>query len=283
MNRAKFTWAKSEHSMTKSIILFAALTFLFGAMFYTAWLSYEASITAQSVSKTIAEKMTIKSHVIEKIPGWGDDANILKMNQTRNEQASFQYGSYFLGWSFLAIILSLVFGRKSSVLPLTLLGISLIALTVGITAPAMTMVAQKNIKFVGDLVLYYESRGIIDTIIALLGPKGSWLIGFPLLLFSVVLPLVKTGALIVAMLRPTKDLEKILAFVHKVGKWSMADVFVVSLLLSFFAAGHDGFIEAKLMVGIYFFAYYAILSILGATLVNSQFAKTLKLVVTPEE
>ncbi len=59
---------------------------------------------------------------------------------------------------------------------------------------------------------------------------------------------------------------RVAGFVKAVGKWSMADVFVVALLLTFLSLSGDGLTDARLGTGFYFFAGYVLLSLLAAQL-----------------
>ena len=60
---------------------------------------------------------------------------------------------------------------------------------------------------------------------------------------------------------------------HKIGRWSMADVCVVSWLLAFMATERQEFMHAELQVGIVFFASYAILSIAAGMIVEKQYER----------
>ena len=141
------------------------------------------------------------------------------------------------------------------------LGLAAIAAVFGIITPAMTMTAQQ-VTPVGEISLYHESRGIWDTVRGLLGRDGSLIVGIPLLVFSIVLPLAKTALLATALASRGKVQPRVMDVISRLGRWSMADVFVVALLLSFFAANHNRLISASLLPGMAFFAYYAVLSIL---------------------
>lgn len=122
----------------------------------------------------------------------------------------------------------------------------------------------------GSVVLYFESKGILDTIVALLKPTGSLYIGVPILLFSVVIPVVKTIVLFSAAINNAHQRGRILEFVHRIGKWSMADVCVVGWLLAYMAAEHQESMKAELQVGILFFASYAVLSIVVSILIQRE-------------
>ncbi len=52
-------------------------------------------------------------------------------------------------------------------------------------------------------------------------------------------------------------------FVSVIGKWSMADVFVVGILLAFLATRSDDNIHAQLHDGFYWFLAYCVISIIS--------------------
>ena len=60
--------------------------------------------------------------------------------------------------------------------------------------------------------------------------------------------------------------RRCIELLHAVGKWSMADVFVVAVLVAFLAAGKDAYRSAHLGPGLYAFAAYCLLSMLAAQL-----------------
>lgn len=58
-------------------------------------------------------------------------------------------------------------------------------------------------------------------------------------LFSVCIPLAKTSLITIAYFKKNTHLEhRILGFVSSIGKWSMADVFVVAVFLAFLSTTH---------------------------------------------
>ncbi len=54
-----------------------------------------------------------------------------------------------------------------------------------------------------------------------------------------------------------------LHIIRFIGKWSMTDVFVVAILLAFFSTESKSFTDASVGPGLYFFAGYGLLSLLG--------------------
>jgi uncharacterized paraquat-inducible protein A len=62
-----------------------------------------------------------------------------------------------------------------------------------------------------------------------------------------------------------KNITKI---IDKLGKWSMADVFIVSFLVVFFSTKQDINSALKIESGLYFFLGYVLLSMLGSSLIG---------------
>ena len=66
---------------------------------------------------------------------------------------------------------------------------------------------------------------------------GSPLPATLILLFSVIVPLTKSALVTWAVFaRDKMKRQRVLNFVETIGKWSMADVFVVALFITFLAA-----------------------------------------------
>lgn len=103
-------------------------------------------------------------------------------------------------------------------------------------------------------------------------------------LFSVCIPLIKTSLVSLAYFKRNSELEaKILRFVASIGKWSMADVFVVAIFLAILSTNHaetannqqfsilgfkvDLLISSETFsaagMGFYYFTGYCLLSLLG--------------------
>lgn len=108
--------------------------------------------------------------------------------------------------------------------------------------------------------------------------------------FSVCIPLLKTSLVTIAyFIKNSQTAKKLLRFVNLIGKWSMADVFVVAIFLAVLSTNHAdtstaqnlnvfGFkIALELSTetlssvgqGFYYFVGYCVLSLLGSQLALS--------------
>ncbi len=116
------------------------------------------------------------------------------------------------------------------------------------------------------------------------------LVAILILLFSVCIPVVKTCLISLAYFKKNTIMEaKVINFVAKMGKWSMADVFVVAIFLAFLSTNHaettnneqltlfgfkiDLLISSETLstlgIGFYYFAGYCLLSLLATQLSQS--------------
>lgn len=99
-----------------------------------------------------------------------------------------------------------------------------------------------------DQVLYFQSKSIVDVVALLLrtGKVDSIFVGVLILCFSIFFPVTKllcTGVYLLGR-RPWSKNKFIEFFAFKSGKWSMADVMVVAILMAYI--GFNGIIENSL-------------------------------------
>lgn len=150
-------------------------------------------------------------------------------------------------------------------LVLHLHGVAAVCLLVGLAAPMLTVLAQREVALLGNVVLQFETKSILSMVRDLFA-GGSVFLACLLALFSVIIPVSKLLVTVLALLSPHGALRNACVhFVRAVGKWSMTDVFVVAVLLAFLAGGQGGFTDARLGPGLYFFACYGLLSLLGGS------------------
>ena len=137
---------------------------------------------------------------------------------------------------------------------------SIISLTFALISPLLTVVVYKNMPIIGDVIFSFKSKTILGTIHQMFS-DNNYLVAFLVLLFSVVIPFFKSIILLVyGFLKEYHRGKMMVDFVHKIGKWSMADVFIVSMLLVFFSTKQDIQTLLKLQIGTYFFISYVLLS-----------------------
>jgi hypothetical protein len=137
-------------------------------------------------------------------------------------------------------------------------------------APRLTSALQQG---AADIEVYAQTRSIMGAVRHLY-EVGSPIPATLILLFSVIVPLTKTALVTwaVYMTHPGRRLGT-LKFVTAIAKWSMADVFVVAVLIAYLAAeatqtapGDPGAVplmafEASFGPGFYWFAAYCVVSL----------------------
>jgi len=141
---------------------------------------------------------------------------------------------------------------------------ALIALAGGLLMPIMMMSIHKEVEYLGDVILTMESKGVLGSISKLFD-NSNYVVGVALLLFSILLPLLKTlSMLFVAIFVKNKSLHGVVHLFKIIGKWSMADVFVVATFLVYLSASKGDMSRAEVQVGLYFFLLYVILSMIAS-------------------
>ena len=133
--------------------------------------------------------------------------------------------------------------------------------------PSLTAGLQQN---VGEVEVFQQTRSIVS------GVQRLYEVGSPLpatliLLFSVIVPLVKASLVGWAMFVAPETRRRTLAFVEAIAKWSMADVFVVALFITYLAAMASQStplsgppivaFKAEFGPGFYWFAAYCVFSL----------------------
>lgn len=210
-----------------------------------------------------------------------------KLQQTCNK---FKYVLVLLAISTAAFILLTNGISKPEFILLT--SICFLFLVLGLTLPMIEIdarVSEIKISLLGeqinfqDQVLYYKSKSILE-VIRLMITQGSFdllLVGFLVFVFSVLFPLSKLISSICLVSSPDLKSNRIIYFfVNKTGKWSMADVMVVAIFMSYI--GFSGILteqlhqlenlsskidilttnKSSLQIGFFAFTSFALLSLL---------------------
>lgn len=188
-----------------------------------------------------------------------------------------------LAWQFAAglLCLTVIFGvtawqmsrrdRRWQPFVADLIAIALIFLGVGLIAPILSLKAYATVPVVGEVILKYEVKSVVTTIGTLAG-SHNLPVAVLVAAFSIVTPVAKLLVAVSVLQRRWPEWHRRgLAFMNAVGKWSMTDVFVVAVLVAYFAASGDEFSEAHLGVGLYFFAAYCLISQIATQLLVRTF------------
>jgi hypothetical protein len=180
---------------------------------------------------------------------------------------------------------------------------SIILLILGVSLPMINIDARLN-KFIFSLVghdisfdeqsLFYQSKSILDVTQTLIESRGIDLkiVGILILCFSVVFPAFK---LVLSSLfvysKKISESRLVKNVIFYLGKWSMADVFVVAMFMAYI--GFEGIVSNQLQgierneggfaietvnysglaVGALYFTTYCILSIVLGIIINKGYEK----------
>ncbi len=195
------------------------------------------------------------------------DLNMLKAKRIVLKEENKRYTIYLA--ISATILLLLYFILDITTFSLTVALASLITLLYGIVTPILMIVIHKYVNYLGDIVLSFESKTIIGTIEHLYH-NANYPVAIVILLFSVIVPLLKTVSMIAVIIwKELHIAKKLVALFKHLGKWSMLDVFVVSLLLVYLSAGSSENSYSEIESGLYIFLIYVILSIITSISVNS--------------
>lgn len=134
--------------------------------------------------------------------------------------------------------------------------------------PSLTASLLQN---VGEVEVFQQTRSIVSSVRRLY-EVGSPVPATLILLFSVVVPFVKTALVGWAVFAADEGRRRrTLAFVEAIAKWSMADVFVVALFITYLAAVASQSapaagppllaFRAEFGAGFYWFAAYCVFSL----------------------
>ena len=99
-----------------------------------------------------------------------------------------------------------------------------------------------------DQVLFFQSKSILDVVMILISGSAidSILVGVLILVFSILFPVMKLSSTGIHLLGKKKLAENgiIKYFAFQSGKWSMADVIVIAILMAYI--GLNGLLETQL-------------------------------------
>jgi len=261
--------------MIKNVFVYGVLSFMllamvyFGNNAYTHAKAYEvttASLVKEMSARNLAEfqlkelaetfsmglyKNKKRSH-LETVKGRGDEEKRL------SKEATLYFMVLLLGILAAYFLLSLraftFFGAMAAA----------ISLLFGLITPIMMVTIHKEVEYLGDVVLSFESKGILGSV-AKLYANGSLVVAGVILLFSVIVPAFKTLSLLfVATFEHSPFAAKVVRLFKHLGKWSMIDVFVVAILLVYLTGGSSETSRSEVEIGLYFFLIYVLLSMVAS-------------------
>ena len=133
---------------------------------------------------------------------------------------------------------------------------AVLPLILGVLLPMIEIdarIAEMSFRLLGepvvftDQVIFFKSKSILEVVelMAQQGKPDLLVVGFMVLAFSVLFPFSKLVSSLVFLLNPKNREMKFLNFmIFKTGKWSMADVMVVAIFMSYI--GFSGIVSEQL-------------------------------------
>ncbi len=231
-------------------------------------------------------------------------ADVFKNRSNRAHDSILRNGLVITFASFFFLLVTCVlFLRKIEIwryIAGSLLVVSIVALVIGVSTPMMEMAAFNtdltipfnfaevsdnlpavskdvlellsfDVTFDGRMYYFYQSKSIMG-LIKLLFVQGNYLVGSAILLFSLLLPVVKLACSFGQLLSPKIATNRGVYFItNYLGKWSMADVFVVALFLGYFSFANMNVgieTQTEALFGLYCFGSYVVLSLLSTHFIN---------------
>ncbi len=241
--------------------------------------------------------------------GYGDRSQTISGLQAELENLQQQSRNYLIAIfaliaaSGLMLLLSRQIVRHEflvyTMVCFLLLGIGLLLPMIEIDARieemSFTLLGQQ-VSFT-DQVLYYKSKSILEVVRLMLaqGKVDVMAVGFLVLLFSVLFPVAKLLSSLIYIYNPNlRDTGFIRFMVFKTGKWSMADVMVVAIFMSYI--GFSGILteqlnqlegltqkldilttnKSSLQTGFFLFTSFAVLSLLLSQKLQGKLAENLE-------
>lgn len=215
--------------------------------------SYDSSVAA---TKLVMDSVFRLHHVADR-PAFERETST-RLAQIKTETYHYAFG--MLG-CIIAIMLFWLFLRNARRLhvPLYILSVvsAMILLVVGLSTTMIEIdarIAKMELHFLNKTIsfkdqgLFFQSKSIIDVVMLLLrtGRFDSQVVGVLIMIFSVLFPFMKLSATGIALVSEDKWAKNkfIRYFAFESGKWSMADVMVVAILMTFI--GFNGIIASKL-------------------------------------
>lgn len=182
--------------------------------------------------------------------------DILRAEILESEQRKRPFSG--LIYAVLAVCFAyVVFGRRADKWAVTFIaGVSLAVLFLGVMMPMIEIdarISRLSFQLLGepvvftDQVLFFKSKSILEVVELMItqGKADLLAVGFLVFTFSILFPIFKTAASVVYLHASALRHRRFMQFaVFKTGKWSMADVMVVAIFMSYI--GFSGILGEQL-------------------------------------
>ncbi|HQW24446.1 MAG TPA: paraquat-inducible protein A [Saprospiraceae bacterium] len=257
--------------------------------------SYITDKLSEYTDKTFAKIDYTEHDRILSHYGYGDRQQTITGLQTTLSDLSRGSQNYIIAifvFIFLCGFMLLLSKEPAKIDFLLLTSICFVLLISGLLLPMIEIdarIAEMNFTLLGeqisftDQVLYYKSKSILEVVRLMLmqGKIDVLAVGLLVLLFSVLFPVAKLLSSLAYIYNQRLQSNRVIRFmVFKTGKWSMADVMVVAIFMSYI--GFSGILteqlgqlegltnkidilttnKSSLQIGFFLFTSFVILSLL---------------------
>ncbi len=257
--------------------------------------SYITDKLSEYTDKTFAKIDYTEHDRILSHYGYGDRQQTITGLQTTLSDLSRGSQNYIIAifvFIFLCGFMLLLSNEPAKIDFLLLTSICFVLLISGLLLPMIEIdarIAEMSFTLLGeqisftDQVLYYKSKSILEVVRLMLmqGKIDVLAVGLLVLLFSVLFPVAKLLSSLAYIYNQRLQSNRVIRFmVFKTGKWSMADVMVVAIFMSYI--GFSGILteqlgqlegltnkidilttnKSSLQIGFFLFTSFAILSLL---------------------
>jgi paraquat-inducible protein A len=277
---------KAERPNTAALWLVGVLL---AALSFAGWKAWEQAAAYEQTTLAIIDRLDADARVetlTRRALEWlsfglyeGEGDEIAQLNDLKSLQLAYRSSVQIVTIAFFGLMPALLVAawgvrRDAGDVAYAMLAAAVIALAVGLSAPILSVEASKSLPLLGETVFQFESKGVLATIGSLARAGNLWL-AVLLFCFSVLIPVLKTLLVGLTFFARTHHWSLHgLRYSRHVGKWSMADVFVVAILVAFFAANGNGVTRAEVQAGLYFFTAYVVLSLVATQVIGHRLERT---------
>ncbi len=266
----KQTWAQ--------VFYLLVVTSFCAYLAYESWgqsLAYEHRIGELSEKLSMSDNFKSKSKkVLETITfSWYsghteelDALNELKERAEGHDKLANKFTKLFIATLVLMFLLHGFFQTKISLL--AMLMVTVMALVTGWFAPILAIIAYQDIPVLGQTVFQFESKSIVSALLKLY-ESGQTAIAIIIFIFTILTPIFKSAMMLVVLFSQNLHFsQKSIKVLKTIGKWSMLDVFVIAILVTYFTTKSGGATDATLQIGVFYFVAYVIASMFLTYLIN---------------
>lgn len=219
-------------------------------------MDFRQMIAAEQASSIVDDRMTVAKKYGQKDPASTIaflKAETMRSKPIMDDLSRKSYALLLIG--LLGAFITFFFANRRMSLIFMVVG-SIIMLILGIFMPMINIDARlepfrislldSDIAF-QEQTIFYQSKSILDVVSTMMNQSGldMKIVAWMILAFSVLIPLLKLvltlGTLFIDTLRNSSLVRGI---VYHLGKWSMADVFVVALFMAYI--GFYGLVRSQL-------------------------------------